>query len=247
MKLDDLVSVHAVAASNASGVQKFVRYPGVTTYGRENTMLCVGGKCKTFDSGVVEKVPVTTMDAFLDAQGINSAFFVSVDTEGSDALVIEGMARSLTAKRVRIIEFEYGAKGYWAAAKDVGKADAARQRGVKEHDRRTLERLLRGVLAPSAFTCYWQAKRHLVPALDPCWENALIGQSASHSNLICAHDREVLDVFESRTLRASSAHVLVDVHCEGRSHRIWPGTNKSVKAICDEYYGSAARACACTA
>lgn len=40
--LGDLVRVHAVAASNASGVQRFVRTK-LATYGRESTMLCGSG------------------------------------------------------------------------------------------------------------------------------------------------------------------------------------------------------------
>lgn len=194
------------------------------------------------------EVPVTTVDAFLAAQQLHDVFLVSIDAEGYDALVLEGMRHSLLAKRVRIVEFEYGAKGFWAPAPSSSAAlaaPAAASAGVAHEERRTLHGVLNGVLGEANYSCYWQTRKRLVPALAPCWRHALTGPSASHSNLVCAHDSEVLEVFEGQALRAASAHALVDEVCAGKPRKLWRNTSETVAEICERYYRAAARECAC--
>lgn len=278
----DLVNVHAVAASNASGTLKFVRSK-MANYGREQTMLCAGhahaalassarssgggggvaasattpGRDATGDDAGVGALPctyrgktvvkpealaevkVTTVDAFLSSQpGLleQPTFLVSVDTEGYDALVIEGMRTSLRQKRVRLLEFEYGAKGFWAPATPPPAAG-----------KRTLQRLLSEILIPSGYVCYWQTKRHLVRVDEPCWAGALTGSHASHSNVLCAHEPAVLAILD--TLRPQSARTLVDGLCGAygrqRANEVWKGTNRTIGDICESHYGGAASACAC--
>jgi hypothetical protein len=41
---------------------------------------------------------------------------VSIDAEGTDALVVEGMRRMISARRVALLGFEVNARGYWYAA-----------------------------------------------------------------------------------------------------------------------------------
>lgn len=52
-------------------------------------------------------VPLTTVDAWFDAQRIERAVLVKVDTEGNDANVVEGAAKSLAAGRIDLLQFEY--------------------------------------------------------------------------------------------------------------------------------------------
>ena len=55
------------------------------------------------DSGCTEscteRVRTTTLDDFFAAQRLRGAYRVLIDTEGSDALVLEGMAQVREAKR----------------------------------------------------------------------------------------------------------------------------------------------------
>ena len=56
---------------------------------------------------------MTTVDAFMSARAIPRAHFVSIDTEGEDALVIMGMERMLRERRIDVFEFEFNRK--WKA------------------------------------------------------------------------------------------------------------------------------------
>ena len=114
-----------------------------------------------------------------------------------------------------------------------------------EQERRAAEGLLLNVL-PSVLARKLQTisrnEGHFQNTVGRVRKRRMLELAGSHSSVtVLFMDIVGFTAFASQT----RAHVLVDVHCEGRSHRIWPGTNKSVKAICDEYYGSAARACAC--
>jgi FkbM family methyltransferase len=61
-----------------------------------------------FDSGVVgHEVTSTTLDAFLDAEGIQEVTFLKVDTEGFDLKVLRGAARAIREKRIRLLQFEF--------------------------------------------------------------------------------------------------------------------------------------------
>lgn len=71
----------------------------------------------------------------------------SLDTEGNDALVLQGGARTLATK-VRYVEFEYGTGGAWQRIR------------------------LPAVLTPLeevGFVCYWLGKGKLCLAGAPCW------------------------------------------------------------------------------
>ncbi|MBC9179601.1 FkbM family methyltransferase [Roseomonas ludipueritiae] len=61
-----------------------------------------------FDSGVVgHEVTSTTLDSFLDAEGIQEVAFLKVDTEGFDLKVLQGAARAIREKRIRLLQFEF--------------------------------------------------------------------------------------------------------------------------------------------
>ncbi|WP_207540444.1 FkbM family methyltransferase [Sabulicella rubraurantiaca] len=61
-----------------------------------------------YESEVVEHpVVATTLDHFLDAQGIGDVAFLKVDTEGHDLHVLRGARESIARRRFRVIQFEF--------------------------------------------------------------------------------------------------------------------------------------------
>jgi FkbM family methyltransferase len=51
---------------------------------------------------------VATGDEFLAAQGLARVDFLKLDVEGAEHLVLQGLERALQARRIRMIQFEYG-------------------------------------------------------------------------------------------------------------------------------------------
>ena len=43
---------------------------------------------------------------------------MSIDVEGADPLVLQGLRASVATRRVAIIEFEVNRRGYWGTGKD---------------------------------------------------------------------------------------------------------------------------------
>ena len=216
--LSDIVHIHRMAVSNTSGTTTFVSRRKAVA-GREDTKLCSGiatfaglrgerQRCQVpkpdWKHGDAEFVTinVTTIDDFLDRQALRKVFFVSIDVEGFDALVLEGMRRSLAAHRVRIFEFEYSRKGFWA------------HRDPRET--RSLAAILRGWLAASGFSCFWQTRSgRLVPVLSTCWERVLADPGSSGvtwSNVVCAREPSILAIFNARPV-AATAHDVVREQC----------------------------------
>ena len=79
--------------------------------------------------------------------------WLAVDTEGSDALVLEGAGRLLLERRVALLEFEFNRMGFWA---------------VDSEAPRTLTRTLQ-VLESVGYSCFWQGAVGLAPrATSPC-------------------------------------------------------------------------------
>ena len=111
--LADRATVHDAGASNASAeVTIKARAAGV-----EDGAVVFGAEISAHRA--TEVVRLTTLDAFLSATFGETAeiYHVSIDTEGHDALVLEGARRALRAKRVTLLEFEYSGRGYWADAR----------------------------------------------------------------------------------------------------------------------------------
>ena len=167
--------VHDLAASNVTMPVSVKR----ATFGHEVRTICEGGKslqCRQ-SKQPLEHIEAVTMEDFLRRTGLEGAYHVHIDTEGWDALVIEGMLPSLAKRRVTILEFEYSGKGYWAPP----------DRGTHPHprDRRTLGRTL-ALLAGAGYECFWQAKRALYPASGACWRPE--HEFRKWSNMVCVHD-----------------------------------------------------------
>ncbi|WP_301588925.1 FkbM family methyltransferase [Sabulicella glaciei] len=61
-----------------------------------------------YEEEVVEHaVAATTLDHFLDANGIGTVAFLKVDTEGHDLHVLRGARESIARQRFRVIQFEF--------------------------------------------------------------------------------------------------------------------------------------------
>lgn len=103
--LQDLITVHNAAASNASG----------TIYSPRVTMGTEFATATSRANGAADRVDQVTVDAFLSSHQLPRVIDVcTVDAEGHDPLVLEGMSAALRDKRVTLLEFEYHSKGFWS-------------------------------------------------------------------------------------------------------------------------------------
>lgn len=177
--LADLATVHDLGASNESAVVTIKsRSAGV-----EDAAVSRDSRP---DSGAVlrlrgsEDVRLTSMDAFFDDHGLSDrdVYHVSIDTEGHDALVLEGMRRSLQKKRIAILEFEYSGKGYWRAGADG----------------RSLGATLAWLSDEVGYTCWWQTRHDLVAASPPCWNPAM--EIRRWANVVCVHQAAAVAVLD---------------------------------------------------
>jgi FkbM family methyltransferase len=168
--LSDVAHVYEVGASNASA------------RGRVRSDKIVGAEDLSIGTAsgwhATKEVPIVRVDDFLVERNISNAYHVSVDAEGWDSLVLEGMARTLRRRAIAILEFEYSGAGYWSA----------HHKGA-----RTLEEKLAWLNA-MGYSCYWQARHDLIPATRPCWLPSF--ETRSWSNLVCAHEPGALEVLD---------------------------------------------------
>jgi FkbM family methyltransferase len=52
---------------------------------------------------------LSTLDAFCRAQGIEAIDFLKIDIEGAEHRLLEGAAEALAQRRIKVLQFEYGA------------------------------------------------------------------------------------------------------------------------------------------
>ena len=134
-------------------------------------------------------VRTTTLDDFASQHGLDHIYHLAIDAEGSDPLILEGMTNLLSRRKVALLQFEYNRErrpfhsNYWAA------------RGVGA-EARSLASVVRR-LASFGYTCFLEAPRHLVPLSPPCWRKEFDGWR-KWSNVLCAHEAEVLERLTSR-------------------------------------------------
>ena len=161
---DHVKLIHA-AVSNASGsaYADKIGQPGSESHVVQDTPLSHGNVTTV-------AVPRLALSDFVRSQGIEHIDLLSVDTEGHDALVLEGARPLLEAGRVTALEFEYHKLGYWGAA---------------HPDRRPLRDALSSLDAMS-YACFWQGRHGCIaPANGPCWSPKF--EFHAWSNLVCAH------------------------------------------------------------
>jgi len=159
--IGDIAKVHDLAASN---VTHRVYAPSALA-GMEMHAAVEGTKKRPANQEAV------SLDDLFERQALSEAFLVSIDTEGSDALVLEGMQRLLQQGRVAFLEFEIGKKkGYW-------RADHPERRRLDATVRRLLE---------FGYFCFFEAGSQLAPVSGPCWSDAL--SSPPWANVLCAKE-----------------------------------------------------------
>ena len=147
-----------------------------------------------------QRVPQLTVDALLRQEAVHDVDLLTIDTEGHDALVLEGAAETLAARRVKVLEFEYSGAGMW-------KNGGPKHRTLKA----TLERLHR-----LRYECFWAGKDgHVAPASGPFWCDAF--EFHEWSNLLCAHAPRVLHVLYELARRAGN--VVGDAPLDGDRRR----------------------------
>ncbi len=171
--LESSVSVHDFAASNLTQNISFEKsgiFPGgERTIATKAAPLPIGGKA-------MESVRAVALDDFFEARGLSQVYLVSIDTEGHDALVLEGMRRAIRRRAVSLIEFEVNNLGYWHRG---ARADYRKVRDVAQ------------MLGSSGYHCFWQTHSALVPLTGECWRDKY--EMRRWSNVLCAHEARLVD------------------------------------------------------
>ena len=131
----------------------------------------------TKGSGTIA-LQATTIDAFVAARGVERVHVLEVDANGMDALVLEGAAQTLAARRIDVFAFEYHGTGFYGTCRDC--------------------RSLRGMLVrfeALGYACYWQgAHGGVARASGRCWQDDF--EFWGWSNLVCTHRADLRQVFE---------------------------------------------------
>ena len=95
-KLTDRVSLHPFGASNVTS--QLTVFKGLMA-GDERGHALTGAKAAKYKTyGAAEQVDAVALDDFFARQRLRSIYHVAIDTEGWDALVIEGMRTALMEK-----------------------------------------------------------------------------------------------------------------------------------------------------
>jgi FkbM family methyltransferase len=186
------VEVHDLAASDVTQTVEYIE-AGPGNEGRfvctKSSRLCKRGR----DLNGTRTTQAITVDDFLARQGLRDVYQLVIDTEGHDALVLEGARQSLAARKISILEFEYSGKGQWGRSKE----------GL-------LAATLHWVSA-LGYCCYWQTgskERPLMPAAAGCFRPE--HEIRAWSNLVCAHGmhaaalRRIADSLDVTTMNVSA-------------------------------------------
>ena len=138
-----------------------------------------------------QEVRAVTVDELLRDEGLHAVTLLSVDTEGHDSLVLEGAERSLSERRIELLEFEYSGIGFWDP-----KHEASRR--LKP----SLERLQR-----MRYECFWAGHNgKLAPASGAFWCDTF--ESHQWSNLVCAHAPRIVRAMYAHARSAGTAGVV---------------------------------------
>ena len=134
------VELNNVAVSNVPGILEF--------YEEENA----GGMSSAVKGWSAEdveptQVPCTTIDQEIAAKNLKAVDFIKIDVEGFDLKVMEGVAKSLKAQLIGLIQFEYNecwfdtgsslAKAYRLLTGNGYKIYIIRPNGLMEYDVKT--------------------------------------------------------------------------------------------------------------
>jgi len=134
----DAVTLIQAVVSSSSGTTRF----SDAAAGTENLGISMG-------TGSVE-VAMSTLDRIVAANNIRDIEFLRIDTEGNNMRAVIGAVRSLSARKIRYLEFEYHEVGRWA--------------------RSDLQDLV-DLLDQLNFACYWALKSGGLTRLTGCWHD----------------------------------------------------------------------------
>ena len=171
------IRVHDEAVSNVTGSMVYIP---TFTGGETRSLRSIDDRLCRSSGACTESVNVTTIDEFLSRKSIRSVYQLSIDTEGHDALVLEGAEEAIRARRVALIEFEVNRNGFWTI----------QRRNPLFPERRTLRTVMRKLTAVG-YGCFWQSSSGLVPLSGPCWRPEF-DQFRRWSNILCAHEAPVV-------------------------------------------------------
>lgn len=175
--LQQLITVHNVAAANESGTV----YAPKVLVGTEFASVrgWVGNES-------VDRIKQSTLDDLSVSLQLPEVIDVcTIDTEGHDPLVLEGMAALLRGKRVTLLEFEYHGKGFWSRTNP---------------ERRSLERTA-AMLGDMGYRCYLEAPTSVyLPINQGCWHPRF--EARRWSNVLCTHDARAQAVIDSKAWSA---------------------------------------------
>lgn len=132
------------------------------------------------------KIPMVSVDQIVSERRLDSIDLLSIDTEGHDAPVLRGAAKTLEKRLAKVVEFEYHGVGAWAAGEKLDDAIAMMRR--------------------FGYTCFWQSNSG---PLSPFFSNcASAYEFKSWSNVVCATDPKIvtaLNMLVPTDLQASMA------------------------------------------
>jgi FkbM family methyltransferase len=163
-------NVPGVALNAAGGVKMDKVF---APYARLHGIEFLGVSTKPSENGY--NVPMVNVDSLMTMFGWKSILsevdFLSIDTEGHDALVLKGAQTGLQSKTFRVIEFEYHGVGEWR----------------NNYLNNTV-----GVLMNYGYTCFWQGNRAVAEYEVNCDNNF-----HKWSNLVCAHESPIVAKLKS--------------------------------------------------
>ena len=133
------------------------------------TAFAVGARRRGWRARRTTARPQIALDDHMAQHSVDHVHLMSIDCEGYDALVLEGLGRMLTRRAIDFIEFEYHSSSYWAAGVEGG---------------RSLERML-AWLQSLQYSCFFVGNAGcLAPASGSCWKPSF--EIRKWSNLVCA-------------------------------------------------------------
>jgi FkbM family methyltransferase len=191
--IDDIATVHDMAAANET---RRVYAPPFHA----------GFEARSAFYGTTEKpanLDAVALDDFFKRTALEEAYLVSIDTEGWDALVLEGMRGLLARGRIGFVEFEVGRKkAYWKPS---------------HPERRVLSSTI-GWLHAAGYVCFMEAHTFLAPISGACWRKEY--ELPRWANVLCANSRTpALDVLWRVARLADAAEIaraLARVRCKGK-------------------------------
>ena len=131
-------------------------------------------------AGIVNEgtpIPMITVDAItkmLPSSFTNIYDILSIDTEGNDALVLQGAQLGIQRHAFRVIEFEYHGLGHWVTA--------------------SLNTTM-SMLKKNNYSCYWQGNNGALSRYNTMCSY----EFKKWSNLVCAHEQNILNIFDTLT------------------------------------------------